>query len=112
MKQAIFIRRDLHMRRGKEIVQGCHASIGAFYDSKCRDTDIWEACGSKKICFQVKSLSEIHDLKQRAESAGIVASLVTDAGLTELRKPSVTALAIGPAEDSMIDSITKDCELY
>ena len=32
IKQVIVIRKDLHMRRGKEISQACHASMKVFFD--------------------------------------------------------------------------------
>ena len=64
VKQAIVIRKDLGMRRGKEIAQGAHASL-AFLVRRVLDAAAapafsaeeaaWMRGGSAKICLQVAS---------------------------------------------------------
>jgi PTH2 family peptidyl-tRNA hydrolase len=44
--------------------------------------------------LQVKDISEMYELKMDAEAAGLPASLITDAGLTEIPPGTVTALGI------------------
>jgi len=44
----------------------------------------WKDDGQKKIVLQVKDISEMYELKMDAEAAGLPASLITDAGLTEI----------------------------
>ena len=56
--------------------------------------------------------STLRDLQQHAREVGLVSSLVTDAGLTEVPAGTVTCLGIGPAADSEIDSITGDYPLF
>jgi len=118
MKQIIVIRKDLHMRRGKEIAQGAHASNAVLIDSVKAgkmDSDIkeWIMNGSKKVCVQVSSEAELLKVYQDACKAGLSAHIIRDAGHTEFNGvPTLTACAIGPNEDSDIDAVTGSLQLY
>lgn len=132
-KQVIVIRKDLKMRRGKECAQAAHASmmwlikrLGASKNERgyeiYRDinkTDFtlaelhWMATSFKKVCVQVDSIEELMKVYEKAEEAGLLAYLITDAGHTEFGgKPTVTCLAIGPNPTQLIDEITGDLKLY
>ena len=105
MKQAIVIRTDLQMSMGKLTVQACHASVAAVL---CAEADVlrrWGADGQTKIALAVDSLRGLETLKTR-EAMEIIHALIADAGRTELAVGTVTALAIGPAEDKAVDRIT------
>ena len=118
MKQVIVIRKDLKMRRGKEIAQGAHASNAVLVESlKYRETpkDIkeWLSNGSKKICVVVNSEQELLDIYNQACKAKLHAHIIRDAGHTEFNGvPTLTACAIGPNEDSDVDAITGNLQLY
>jgi peptidyl-tRNA hydrolase, PTH2 family len=113
MKQAIIIRKDLKMRRGKEIVQGAHAAMGIFTRFKrLEDFGTWIQEGMKKICFQVDSEKALFDLLHAAKSYNVDFYLVQDKGLTEFKEPTFTSISIGPAADEAMDLITKDLKLY
>lgn len=119
MKIVIIIRRDLKMRRGKEIAQGAHAAMGAYNDSMDRWGPIaedmvepWATNGRKKVCLKVSSESEIIRLTSLCEKAGIGHYLVRDAGRTEVPPMSPTALGIGPDYEERIDRITGELALY
>lgn len=119
-KQAIIIRRDLSMRRGKEIAQGSHASMAflvhrlfserpAFSEAEVA----WMRGGMAKICLQVASEAELTELHGKAVAAGLVAELIRDSGKTEFNGvPTLTCLAIGPDEASRIDAVTGGLKLY
>jgi len=53
----------------------------------------------------------MYELKMDAEAAGLPASLITDAGLTEVPPGTVTALGIGPAQSERLDGITGELQL-
>ncbi len=92
----VVIRKDLKMRRGKEIVQACHA-VEAYYGH----------AASRKICVQVNSEADLDRLHQQAMAQGIPAHLIVDAGKTEFHgKPTKTVLILGS------DALTKDLALY
>lgn len=123
-KQAIIIRKDLNMRRGKEIAQGAHASLGAVL-SICQhasnslhaelDERIapWLNGSFAKICLVVNSEEEMVALQQKAEKLGIINCLITDNGVTEFHgNPTITALAIGPDLRAKVDQVTSELKLY
>lgn len=129
VKQIIIIRKDLKMRTGKACAQASHASLGAILsitknDIIMEDNDIkmnrrclqyaadsmlahWLDNEFTKICVYVNSEQELLDLEISAKNAGLVTCLIKDLGKTEFNNiPTYTALAIGPAFDSMLKPIT------
>src|SRR5262245_25855941 len=106
MKQAIILRTDLQMSTGKLAAQACHASVAAVLSVPADLLERWSSEGQTKIVLRVQSLSELMRLQEKCEATGLTYSLISDAGRTELPSGTVTALAIGPAEDRLIDQIT------
>ncbi len=111
MKQAIIIRTDLKMERGKLVAQGAHASIAALRESNEEDRDMWEAEGMKKIVLKVSSRAELLKIYSTARDAGLPAAIIKDAGLTQVRPNTPTAVGIGPADDTEVDKITGKLKL-
>lgn len=141
VKQIIVIRRDLKMRRGKEIAQGSHSSI-AWLTNKLRDgapggninyeglgwyeykvslsqaEQAWIEGRFTKICVRVDSEQALLEVYEKALQQGLTSHLITDAGLTEFKnedgspKPTHTCCAIGPGWSDEIDKVTKDLQLY
>lgn len=109
-KQAILLREDIDMSKGKMIAQACHASLKAYRKSGREDRDQWEKQGEKKIALEV-SEDEILERFERAKSRGLPAALIKDAGKTEIKPGTKTAVGIGPADESEIDSVTGDLKL-
>ncbi len=131
VKQILVIRRDVGMRRGKEIAQGSHAAKAflldriekvnnGFWPTSYNDPPtIWEILQmspdernwiegklTTTVVLQAKDLEELLEVKKLCEEAGLANYLITDAGLTEFTEPTVTALGIGPDKDINIDAIT------
>ena len=130
-KQVIVIRKDLKMRRGKEIAQGSHATMSFLTRriGKCKalrfvkllwvvfkltkEEKQWLETSYKKICLSVNSEDELFEIYDKAKAFGLEVHLVTDSGLTEFKGvPTNTCLAIGPHESSRIDVITGHLPLY
>jgi PTH2 family peptidyl-tRNA hydrolase len=105
-KQVILLREDLKLSRGKAGAQIAHASVGAVLKSHKDDIKKWQDQGMKKIVLKVKDEKELLDYKRRAEDAGLVAALITDAGHTHLPPGTVTCLGIGPDKEDRIDKVT------
>ena len=135
IKQVIVIRRDLRMRRGKEIAQGAHASMAwlrqrvlqgltptAATGTTSAATGLvelseveraWLERSNRKVTVKVGSEPELMAVYEQALRAGLVVHLITDGGLTEFGGvPTRTCLGIGPDYDDRIDPVTGDLELY
>jgi PTH2 family peptidyl-tRNA hydrolase len=112
-KQAIILRSDLGMDKGKLVSQGAHASIASAYKTMQKNPEIFrEWMGSmKKIVLKVSGEKELMELKIRAAKAKLVAEIIRDAGRTQVEPGSVTALGIGPDTDDKVDAIIKDLKL-
>ena len=111
MKQAVIIRTDLKMGKGKLCSQSCHASIAAFLKAKPADKEEWINEGMKKVVLKVPGEKELLNLYKLAKKEKLACELIKDAGLTQIEPGSVTALGIGPADDSKIDKITGKLKL-
>lgn len=115
-KQVIVIRRDLKMRRGKEIAQGAHASLGAIlHDGKLKtdkDTQAWLEGRFTKVCVRVESEEELLEIYNKAKSLKLNCSLIRDAGLTEFNGvPTLTAVGVGPGKPEIVDKVTGSLKL-
>ena len=112
-KQAIILRTNLGMDKGKLVSQGAHASVASAYKTMQKNPEIFrEWIGSmKKIVLKVGSEKELLELKVKAAKAGLVAELIRDAGRTQITPGSITALGIGPDLDDKVDSVIKDLKL-
>lgn len=138
-KQVIVIRRDLKMRRGKEIAQGSHASISFMCKRICSinmktifklaihmmvlknpllalfstEEVAWMFGSFTKVCLQVETEQELLDIYSKAKESGLEVHLITDSGKTEFNGvPTNTCLAIGPHIAEKIDRITAHLKLY
>ena len=102
----IVVRSDLEMSIGKLVAQACHASVAAVLFAPSDTLELWSRDGQTKIVLQARSLSELIDLEQKCDALPLIHALISDAGHTELAPGTITALAIGPAEDKLIDKVT------
>lgn len=108
-KMVIAVRKDLKLSSGKLAAQVAHAAVNCALAAKRKKPDWfdrWYSEGQKKVVVKVASLDELMRLKVAAEDAGLVTSLITDAGLTELPPGTTTCLGIGPAPEDTIDKVT------
>ncbi len=110
-KQVILVRKDLKLSKGKMSAQCAHASSEAVLKSHKDDISKWRNAGMKKAVLEVKTKEDLFKYKQQAEDTGLVVSLITDAGRTELEPGTVTCLAIGPDTEEKIDKITGELKL-
>jgi len=110
-KQVILVRSDLKLTKGKMSAQAAHAAVDATLKS---DKDIvkkWRGQGMKKIVVRVESKEELFQYKQKAEDAGLITAVITDAGHTHVAPGTTTCMAIGPSDEEKVDNITRDLKL-
>ncbi|MCX6687039.1 MAG: peptidyl-tRNA hydrolase Pth2 [Methanoregula sp.] len=110
-KQCLIVRTDIKMSCGKRCAQAAHASVGALEHADKTLKKAWLAEGQKKVVLKADNERTLHELRSIALHAGISASLIQDAGLTEIPPGTVTALGLGPAKSGDLDRITGNLSL-
>jgi peptidyl-tRNA hydrolase, PTH2 family len=141
IKQVIVIRKDLKMRRGKEIAQGSHGAM-AFLSRSITyhlrmgcvlryfrrlwlaiwgkdvfylwpEAKDWLTSSFAKVVLQCESEEELLSLAETAKNVNLECHIITDSGKTEFGGfPTRTCLAIGPDRAEKIDEITGNLKLY
>ena len=111
MKQAIIIRTDLKMGKGKIAGQVAHAAVRAYKFSDQRNKIVWFAEGEVKIVLKVKTEQELLNLIKKCEESGLSCLPVHDAGKTQIEPNTLTAIGIGPYDNEDIDKITEGLKL-
>ena len=136
-KMMIVMRRDLKMRKGKIAAQAGHACIDAILmalnkEGRVNDFEItddgiilkysdksttplsdWFKYGCAKICVYVDSEEELMNIADKAKEKGIIAAVITDAGMTEFHGvPTKTCLAVESLPAEVADELTGNLPLY
>ena len=107
-KQAILVRTDLEMGKGKIAAQASHASILAYERAKKQVPEVaseWFSEGMKKIVLKVSGEKELLEYYVLAKQAGIPSELVRDAGHTQIEPGTITCLGAGPFREDKLDTI-------
>ena len=114
MKQAVVVRTDIKMGKGKLAGQVAHASLSAAEEAMSRREEwfeSWKDSGQAKIVLKVSSESELMELYKKAKAEKLPSALIQDRGLTQIEPGTATCLGIGPAPDEAVDSITGKLKL-
>lgn len=136
-KMMIVMRRDLKMRKGKIAAQAGHACIEAVLmalrkEDRMNDLELtsdgmvlktegreptplsdWFSYGCAKVCVYVDSEEALCEIAEKAREKGILASVITDAGMTEFHGvPTKTCLALEPLPTEIADGLTGALPLY
>ena len=110
-KQAILVRADLHLPKGKLAAQAAHASVEAVLRASKADVQQWRHEGMAKIVLKVADEDALHRYIQQAKDAGLACAVITDAGHTVVEPGTVTCGAIGPAQEETVNSLVGDLKL-
>lgn len=108
-KLVVVMRTDLNMSEGKKIAQAGHAIVQNLMGQK-PDVE-WLATGMKKVALAIEGHDELVALHKKAKFLGLNATLVHDAGETELPKGTLTCCAIGPMSEQESKKITGSLKL-
>lgn len=121
VRMALVIRQDLQMQKGKIAAQCCHAALSCF---RLIGTDPnrksynplmvqrWLGGGQAKITLKCPDKETMDELYAKALSLGVNATVIHDAGRTQIAAGSATVLGLGPAPKSVLDQITGELKLY
>ncbi len=104
-KQAILMRADLGLPKGKMAVQAAHAAVEAVLKSDKEKVRRWRGTGSMKVVLRVRDRSELYRHAQEAKDLGLATAIITDAGKTVIAPGTVTCCAVGPDESDRIDRL-------
>jgi PTH2 family peptidyl-tRNA hydrolase len=96
----VVIRRDLKMRRGKEIAQGVHAVAKLGYVE-----------GAPVVVVQAADGIALSRMITEASQQGVKCAVTRDAGRTEVAPGTMTAAAIGPVGKGRLPLLS-EAELY
>lgn len=118
-KQVLVVRDDLNMRKGKMVAQGAHASLAVVLDLLKTPLGLedprakpWIEGRFKKVCVRASSEEQLREIHEKAKAAGLLTTLIIDAGLTEFGGVATpTVVAIGPDTEDNINSITGGLKL-
>ena len=112
MKQAIVVRKDLKLSKGKLSAQVAHASLSSYRKTGKKEAQMWELEGQKKVVLKAESADKLLDLFAEAKKEKIPCALIKDAGRTEIPSGTITCVGIGPATDEEINKLTGHLKLY
>jgi len=113
-KQAVVVRNDIKMQKGKIAAQVAHAALTSAEETKRKKLELfrrWWGSGQKKVVLKVNSLEEILQLAEIADKNNIIYSIIEDKGLTQIPPGTITCIAIGPDEEDKIEKITGKLKL-
>ncbi|CAN8103487.1 unnamed protein product [Discula destructiva] len=122
-KLVLIVRTDLGMTKGKIAAQCSHATLACYKtlsrqarkagpaSPAARLLSRWERYGQAKVAVQIKSLDDLEELMGKAQSLGITAEVIQDAGRTQIDPGSLTVLGVGPAPKSVVDLVTGGLKL-
>ncbi|KAF8309711.1 peptidyl-tRNA hydrolase, partial [Clavulina sp. PMI_390] len=110
----LVVRTDLGMTKGKIAAQCGHATLACYKSlSKHNPTLLhhWERIGQAKIALKCDSEDELLLLQATAQSLGLCAQSIQDAGRTQIAAGSTTVLGIGPAPVKLVNQVTGHLKL-
>lgn len=109
------VRTDLAMAAGKIAAQSGHAFLDSFLKASEQRPDTIQAYKQNhgiKVVLGCPSLKHLMRAYHEALDKGIPCELITDLGYTQFNNiPTITALGLGPARRSEVDTINRNFDL-
>ncbi|GAA6056161.1 hypothetical protein JCM3770_004237 [Rhodotorula araucariae] len=113
-KLVLVVRTDLNMTKGKIAAQCGHATLACYKSLAQANPALvrhWERTGQAKIAVQCKSEEDLQLLQASAQSLGVCARSIQDAGRTQVDPGTTTVLGIGPAPVRIVNQVTGHLKL-
>ena len=113
-KLVLVVRMDLKMGKGKIAAQCSHATLAAYkraLDEAPDDLSSWKRSGQAKVVVKVNDEQSLYDLEAKAQEAGLITAIISDAGMTQTSPGTVTVMGVGPAPASLLDEVTGHLKL-
>ncbi|KAE8752975.1 hypothetical protein FOCC_FOCC000321 [Frankliniella occidentalis] len=117
IKLVIVVRTDVGMTAGKIAAQSAHAAVEAYRAAEEQAPTLlklWLNSGQQKVVVRSDTPGErgLMDFVQKAKSKGIITSSIKDAGHTQVKRGTLTAVGIGPGPESLINEVTARLRIY
>ena len=110
-KQAILVRQDLKLAKGKMSAQVAHASVEAMFIAKKTVVNKWMKEGMGKVVLKVKNLAELKKYVDKATKLKLPTAMIRDAGHTAVKPGTITCAGIGPEKKEKIDKVVSKLKL-
>lgn len=113
-KMVCVVNQGLKMGKGKIAAQVGHGAVMATMKAgveKSMNLEQWFSSGQKKVCLKGRDAEHLLALEKQAKAAGILTTLVHDAGHTQIPSGSLTVLALGPETETALAEITGELKL-
>ena len=113
-KMVCIVNQSLKMGKGKIAAQVGHGAVMATMKAgmeKPINLEQWFTTGQKKVCLKGRDAEHLLELEQQAKAAGILTTLVHDAGHPQIPSGSLTVLALGPDIEATLEEITGELKL-
>ena len=113
-KMVCVVNQGLKMGKGKIAAQVGHGAVMATMQAgakKPMNLEQWLATGQKKVCLKGRDAEHLLELEKQAKAAGVLTTLVHDAGHTQIPSGSLTVLALGPEMEAALEEITGELKL-
>ena len=107
MLKMVIVVNEIEMSCGKLAAQVAHAAVDCTLRAMKKKPELvkkWLEEGQKKVVLKANE-EEIYEIEKKAKAMKLTTSIIKDAGLTELKPGTLTALAIF-GEEKKIDKIT------
>lgn len=106
-KLVIAVRTDLGMSVGKTAAQVAHAAVTAALSAAgTPELPAWLEDGQPKVVVRVGSLEALREKVEEARARDLRATVIADAGRTELEPGTETCAAFGPDADEKLAPVT------
>ncbi len=115
LKMVLVVRSDLKMGKGKAAAQCSHAAVAAYKAARAKCPAMlrrYERQGQAKVVVKAEGEEELLLAMATARSLGLVASVIADAGRTQIAAGSRTVVAVGPGPAETVDRVTGHFKLY
>lgn len=115
-KMVLVVRSDIVMGKGKTAAQCAHAAIECYRQASCNVKyqhvfNSWLLQGQPKVVLKICNEDELMSLAHSARKAGLIISIIKDAGRTQLIPGTISTLGIGPGPKQAIDKLTLSLKL-
>lgn len=111
IKFVVVVRKDLGMSVGKIAGQVGHACSSVVWHNPDHVADWFNYGNQKKAVLKVKSEGELIEIIKKAQSYGILSTIVRDAGKTQVEPNTMTCCGFGPDSSSKLDKLTGHLKL-